>query len=253
MIQSSAALSSSLHVEHTTFLRALTSRLGELRGVNAGGVSVYSSEATLLRALQHVRDECHEWTAADMLRSLFSNSSSSSSSNDGQEESVTSWLELDNGSGIRVPLVFGLPAYSWPTYPRVPWAPLLCPVAASLLASCYEDWLIAALLAVDAVIQASTVLFSAATETRVEDLEPPSESASDTVRARHAAAIAAVELLHAAKPLVAALHLAAQTPTFTTATAARSAYILLSRHLSSISHLDIDDNDDDDNDEEEEY
>ena len=245
MNQSSAALSSSLHAEHTTFLRALTSRLGELRGVKACGI--YSSEATLLRALQHVRDECHEWTAADMLRTLFS-----SSSNGGHEESVTSWLELDDGSGARVPLVFGLPAYSWPTYPRVPWAPLLCPVAASLLASCYEDWLTAALLAVDAVLQASTVLCSAAMETRIEDLEPPSERASDTVRARHAAAIAAVELLHAAKPLVAALSLAAQTPTATTATAARTAYLLLSQHLSSISHLDIDDDDDDDNEEEEE-
>lgn len=180
-------------------------------------------ESALLLSLRRVRDDCHEWTAADVFRALFS----------GDDDD--SWLELDDGT--RVPLVNGLPEFSWPAYPRVPWAEFVCPVAASLLASCYEDWLTAALAAVCAVMRAAESVCASAQAAAVADLAEPQAGASDDAHARHAAAVAAAEFYTAASPLMLALDVAAQTPAPMTAQLATKASIRLKRLLECISHF----------------
>lgn len=57
---------------HALFLRAMTSRLGEIRDVaTLWGSTTTPLEAHYLSALRRVRDECHEWTASDVYRALY--------------------------------------------------------------------------------------------------------------------------------------------------------------------------------------
>lgn len=215
---------------HATVVRALTSRLGEVRDVASlwcGNGRSPLSETAYARALCHLRDECHEWTASDVLRALA-------------RARVT--IAVDGGAET-VDAPGGVPAYSWPTFARAPWAPLLCPVVATLLASCYEDWIEAALTTVTSMLAAAAPLVAAASTCTTEDLVLPQSAPdgeggdSSAAAARHAAAVTAVEFARSAAPLVAALALAAQCPSAPTRALADSHGATLRESLQSIAHL----------------
>ena len=227
MAEALRAVSSS----HATVVRALTSRLGEVRDVSslwfANGRSALS-EAAYARALRHLRDECHEWTASDVLRAL-------------SRARVT--IAVDGGADS-VDAPGGVPAYSWPAFARAPWAPLLCPVVATLLASCYEDWIEAALTTVGSMLAGAAPLVAAAAACTAEDFVQPApapdgegDGSAAAAAARHAAATTAVEFARSAAPLVAALALAAQCPCAPTRALADAHGASLRAALQSIAHL----------------
>jgi hypothetical protein len=246
-----------LLAQHPTILRALSSRLGEVRDVSAAWREASpdgSGEPALLRALRLVRSECHEWTASDVLRSL--------SSQDGGALLVAAGGGDGGGGGAlhAAPLARGLPEWSWPGYPRAPWLRHLCPVLESLLSSCYEDWLIAALAATRAALAAlAPMLQLASAQCTAEDLAPPpppppphpgegegdagGEAAAAAAEAaeqramRHAAAAGAVSFARLAAPLLAALSGAAQCPSPGTQRAAAALAADLRGVLRRLAHL----------------
>ena len=177
--------------QHATFLRALTSRLAEVRDIVSlwGRSPAPLHERGYLSSLKQLRDNCHEWTAADVLRSLHG------------LDGVPMYLELeeggeegdcDNSAGLALAPVgggigaaaggeactalrHGFPQWSWPAYPRCPWLRYTCPVLESLLCSCYEDWLEVGLSSCSALLEALGPMLECAAEATVEDLSPPLE------------------------------------------------------------------------------
>ena len=255
------AMLSSLSDAHPTILRALSSRLGEVRDVSAAWRAAGpdgSGEPALLQALRLVRSECHEWTASDVLRSL--------ASHEAGELLVASdgWAGDGGGALHAAPLARGLPAWSWPAYPRAPWLRHVCPVLESLLSSCYEDWLLAALATTRAVLAAlAPMLQLASAQCTAEDLAPPpplppegaageeaggggdgagapsaaAAAAADERAMRHAAATGAASFAKLAAPLHAALSSAAQCPSPGTARAAAQLAADLRGVLLRLQHL----------------
>jgi hypothetical protein len=255
----------SLSDAHPTILRALSSRLGEVRDVSAAWRASAgpdgSGEPALLQALRLVRSECHEWTASDVLRSM--------ASQEAGELLVASggWAGDGGGGGgggalHAAPLVRGgLPAWSWPAYPRAPWLRHVCPVLESLLSSCYEDWLLVALATTRAVLAAlAPMLQLASAQCTAEDLAPPpppppegaagedggggggggegaAAAAADERAMRHAAATGAASFAKLAAPLHAALSSAAQCPSPATARAAAQLAADLRGVLLRLQHL----------------
>jgi hypothetical protein len=153
--------------QHTLFLRALTSRLAEVRSLSAawGPPGAPLTERAYLAALRRLRDGCHEWTAADVLRSL-----------QGAEGAP---LALGEGGGCGggggggvVLLRRGFPPWS-PACPRCPWLRYACPVLQALLCSCYEDWLEVGLGACSALLAAVAPMVECAAQCSVEDLREP--------------------------------------------------------------------------------
>ena len=146
--------------QHTLFLRALTSRLAEVRSLASawGAPSRALPERAYLASLRRLRDECHEWTAADVLRSLL-----------GSEGAL---LELGDGSGQSVALRRGFPPWG-PACPRCPWLRYVCPVLQALLCSCYEDWLEVGLAACSALLAAVAPMLEVAAQCSAEDLRDP--------------------------------------------------------------------------------
>jgi hypothetical protein len=250
-----------LSESHPTILRALSSRLGEVRDVSAAWRERSpdgSGEPALLRALRLVRSECHEWTASDVLRSL--------TSQEGGELLVVVGDEEEGGSGgggaalCASPLVRGLPAWSWPAYPRAPWLRHLCPVLESLLSSCYEDWVLAALTTTRATLAAlAPMLQLASAQCTAEDLAPPPPQPAPAPEGeggggsggggreavavmeeramRHAAATGAASFARLAAPLLAALSSAAQCPSPGTQRAAAQLAADLRGVLLRLQHL----------------
>jgi len=241
-----AAIAAALCARTPTVLRALTSRLGEVRDVAAAfssGASAGVPERAFLRALRRVRDECHEWTAGDVLRALHAG---------GDAGTLLVAPRRGSGGGARaVPLRHGLPAWSWPAYPRAPWARLLCPVLEALLCSCYEDWLEVGTAAASALLGALAPLVELAQDCRAEDLEEEWEEEEGGEREeeeqhqhqhqqramRHAAASGAVDFARAAGPLVAALTCAAQCPNAATQKRAGEVCSRLRQALHACAHL----------------
>ena len=204
---------------HALFLRALTSRLGEVKDISLAWRAVEAPpDGAYLRALRLVRDACHEWTAADVLRAAGT---------------------LGGG---------GVPAWSWPAYPRAPWASLLCPVVASLLCSPYEDWLLPATDATGAMIAATAHLIEAASACSEDDLWPPASDDGvegdaggddEDAHMRHAAATSAVAFVRHATPLLPALTCAAQCASPTVRRAAAQHSKALRGAIASIAHLSV--------------
>ena len=265
----STSVAAALTAPHTTVLRALTSRLGEVRDVSAawrerapGG----AGEPALLRALRLVRAECHEWTAADVLRAMGCGEDGELLVGSGlaEAEAAGAAAAAAPGADLRAtPLRRGLPTWSWPAYPRAPWVRHLCPVLESLLCSCYEDWLLAALAAARAMLAAlAPMLQLASAACAPEDLAaapPRGEGAggggegegaggveavaaagaeeADQRAMRHAAALGAVAFARHAGPVLHALACAAQCPTASTQRAAGQLGADLRAVLLRLQHL----------------
>ena len=264
--------------QHTLFLRALTSRLAEVRSLASawGAPSRALPERAYLASLRRLRDECHEWTAADVLRSLL-----------GSEGAL---LELGDGSGQAVALRRGFPPWG-PACPRCPWLRYVCPVLQALLCSCYEDWLEVGLRACSALLAAVAPMLECAAQCSAEDLRDPEEGAGggeggeeaggqkegaaaeealegeaaaaeeeegggegggrgrargaaaaaaeelERRTLRHLAAHGALEFTRLAGPLVAALTSAAQCPSPATQRTAAAACVGLRRALLAVAHL----------------
>ena len=236
---------------HALFLRALTSRLGEIRDVASLWSVPTLPEASYLASLRRVRDDCHEWTASDVFRAL--------NAADG-----CSILVKNEDDCLSVPLQHGLPQWSWPHYPRAPWLRYVCPVLESLLCSCYEDWLESALCMTHAMLEAMNGMFALAKDCQEEDLSNPeteeklpcedakesckeprssddngvlTEEELDAKRIRHFAALEALEFRRHAEPLLAALACASQCPSPRTRLSAALALKILREALNSYSQL----------------
>lgn len=238
---------------HSLFLRSLTSRLGEVKDVAhawRAGAAGEATDGAYLHALRRVRDACHEWTAADVLRALSANHGS---------------VHVEGAPGddvVAIALRGGVPAWSWPAYPRTPWVSLLCPVVASLLCSCYEDWLLPACDACGAMLGAAAPLIAAACACHEDDLWPPTladltdlpapaggdagaagaaavHEGSDRAAAmqRHAAATCAVSFTRHAAPLLPALACAAQCASPAVRRAAGAHARSLRGMLDAVGHL----------------
>lgn len=257
------------------FLRAMTSRLAEVRGLGTawGPPSRPLPERAYLASLRRLRDECHEWTAADVLRSLLASEGGA-------------LLALGDGSGQAVALRGGFPRWG-AACRRAPWLRYACPVLQALLCSCYEDWLEVGLRACSALLAAVAPMLECAAQCSAEDLRDPEEgvggeeaggqeegaAAEEALegeaaaaaeeggggegggrgRARGAAAAAAEELerrtlrhlaahgalefTRLAGPLVAALTSAAQCPSPATQRTAAAACVGLRRALLAVAHL----------------
>jgi hypothetical protein len=238
----------SLSDAHPTILRALSSRLGEVRDVGAAwrGEGAPPGEPALLHALRLIRSECHEWTASDVLRAVTC-----------QEGGSLEVFDGAGGAAFAAPLVRGLPLWSWPGYPRAPWLRHLCPVLESLLSSCYEDWLVVALTTTRAMLAAlAPMLQLASARCTAEDLAPPPEEGGgggggaeaeaaaaaapdddDERTMRHAAATGAVAFARFTAPLLPALSCAAQCPSAATQKAAAELASNLRGVLLRLQHL----------------
>jgi hypothetical protein len=208
-----------VRAQRSLFLRALTSRLAEIKGLAASWASWEGgSERAYLATLRSLRDTCHEWAAVDVVRALNACNGS---------------LVVDGGAVgevERVPLKGGLPTWSYPAYPRLPWARYACPVWESLLYSVYEDYAVVALEGLRRACDALEPAFVLGATCGVTDLEEPesgrdegeggeskeadaSSASAHAERAmRHAAAVSCVEAVHRTFPLLAALGNAAGNP-----------------------------------------
>ena len=252
--------------QHTTILRALTSRLSEVRGVGHFWSGGRLTERSYLASLRRLRDECHEWTAADVLRGL--------QGAEGALELEADLLEAsggldgggggggggDGGEGQRVALRRGFPPWS-AAYPRCPWLRYVCPVLEALLCSCYEDWLEVGLGACSALLTATAPMLDCAAACSAEDLRLPeagegggegaageeeggggagglgAAAAQRQRTLRHLAAHGALEFARLAGPLVAALASAAQCPSPATQRTAGAVCTGLRKALHAVAHL----------------
>jgi hypothetical protein len=176
--------------QHRTLIRALTSRLGEVRELShqwrrggvprpstgmssAGGgggggpssVPGLSSEQTYLACLKQLRDSCHEWAAVDVLASLATCQG---------RVWVAGGQDADGGGeqGPRgVELRGGVPVWDGSNYTSLRWARYLVPVLESLLYSCYEDYVLVSLATLKSVLEALEPLFVAAADCDEDDLQ----------------------------------------------------------------------------------
>lgn len=217
--------------KRTVFIRALTSRLAELketseiwrgkRGTSSSSDSNASANS-YLATLRHLRDNCHETCALDVLATL-------SHCNGGNLE-----FNVSEGYGESSSLQSGFPTWSYPAGTSLRWARYAVPVVEGLLYSAYEDYLIAAIRTSELLISALSPLFESAADNSLcspSDLDPvvdlegagpvdeseAEESAAEEAKQSqlekrifaHTLAVGVVEAVRITIPLIAALGSAA--------------------------------------------
>jgi hypothetical protein len=168
--------------KRTVFIRALTSRLAELketseiwRGKKSSSSYTSSSDANAsanayLATLRHLRDNCHETCALDVLATLThcNGGTLAFNTSEGYEESSS--------------LHSGFPSWSYPTATSLRWARYAIPVVEGLLYSAYEDYLIVAIRTSELLISALHPLFESAADyslCNASDLDPVVEEEED--------------------------------------------------------------------------
>jgi len=223
--------------KRTVFIRALTSRLAELketseiwrgkRSTSSSSSSSSSSDSnasanSYLSTLRHLRDNCHETCALDVLATL-------SHCNGGNLE-----FNASEGYGESSSLQSGFPTWSYPADTSLRWARYAAPVVEGLLYSAYEDYLIVAIRTSELLISALSPLFESAADNSLcspSDLDPvvdlegagpiddeseADESAEEAKQSQqekrifaHTLAVGVVEAVRITIPLIAALGSAA--------------------------------------------
>jgi hypothetical protein len=164
---------SKVNEKRSIFIRALTSRLAELKETSEiwqGKKSSLSNEnikntpaTAYLATLHHLRDNCHETCAVDVLAMLAHCSGGS--------------LEFDSSEGNSEvsSLHNGFPTWSYPEAISLRWARYATPVVEGLLFSAYEDYLIVAIKTSELLISALGPLFESAADATlctISDLDP---------------------------------------------------------------------------------
>ena len=180
--------------KRTTYIRAMTSRLAEIKELSAvwknkelpsSTRSVQppssSSSTSLLtvyyNALLQLRDSAHEWTAVDVLNTLTKCNGvlhiprSLLIENDDNEVNTDDNNIENEDTIITIQLQGGIPLWIYPTYPSIDYLPYLLPVIENLLYSCYEDYIQVALETNKYILLAIEPIFQLAADCDENDLQ----------------------------------------------------------------------------------